>query len=191
MAADFKQLKIKGTSTRGRQTSFSWSLPRSSGVKLLLSEVKKKDLLDLCHMGMVPQEFFYKPYPATSSHQIACLRRTWKMEMRLTRTMRRQAETRQDRAGSLQNFFSSWGWGMGWEGGLAVMVVITMYVMTFYIMLLAKYTLLLFYRKRLRSASRGCKFGLSVMSHIESTKQINRSAWIIMIKQTSHSLKWQ
>ena len=106
MADDYKQLKIKGTSTRGRQTSFSWSLPRSYGVKLLLSEVKKKDLLDLCHMGMVPQEyqFFYKPYPATSSQQIACLRRTWKMEMRLTQTMSRQAETTQDRAGSLQNF---------------------------------------------------------------------------------------
>ena len=63
MADDYKQLKIKGTSTRGRQTSFSWSLPRSYGVKLLLSEVKKKDLLDLCHLEVVPQEyqFFYKP----------------------------------------------------------------------------------------------------------------------------------
>ena len=78
MADDFKQLKIKGTSTRGRQTSFSLGLPHRYSGKLLLSEVQKKDLLDLCHMGVAPQEYhcFYKPYPVASSHQIACLRRT-------------------------------------------------------------------------------------------------------------------
>ena len=78
MADYFKQLKIKGSSTRGRQTSFSLSLPRRYSAKLLLSEVKKKDLQDLCHMGVAPQEYhcFYKPYTVTSSQQIARLRRT-------------------------------------------------------------------------------------------------------------------
>ena len=78
MTDDFKQLKIRGTNTTRPQTSFSLSLPRHYSSELPLSEVGKKDLLDLCHMGVVPQEyhFFYKPYPVTSSLQIACLRRT-------------------------------------------------------------------------------------------------------------------
>ena len=77
MANDFKQLKIKGSSTRGRQTSFSLSLPRHYSGKFLLSEVRQKDLLDLRHMGVVPQKYhFYKPYPVTSSPRIVCLRRT-------------------------------------------------------------------------------------------------------------------
>ena len=69
MADDFKQLKIKESDTRGRQTSLSFSLPRRYSGKLLLSEVRKKDLLDLRHMGAVPQKyhFFYKLYPVTSS----------------------------------------------------------------------------------------------------------------------------
>ena len=37
MADDFKQLKIKGKNTRGRQTSFILSLPRRYSAKLLLS----------------------------------------------------------------------------------------------------------------------------------------------------------
>ena len=41
MADYFRQLKIKGSNTRGRQTSFSLSLPRRYSGKLLLSEVKK------------------------------------------------------------------------------------------------------------------------------------------------------
>ena len=91
MANDFKQLKIKGSSTRGRQTSFSLSLPRHYSGKFLLSEVRQKDLLDLRHMGVVPQKYHvsYKPYPVTSSQQIACPRRTWKMKMRLIQTTSR------------------------------------------------------------------------------------------------------
>ena len=78
MANDFKQLKIKGVSTGGRQTSLSISLPRRYSGKLLRSEVRKKDLLDLCHIGVIPQKyhFLYKPYPVTGSQQIACLRRS-------------------------------------------------------------------------------------------------------------------
>ena len=78
MADEFKQQKIKGTGTRGRQTSLSLSLPRRYSGKLLLSEVKKKDLLDLCHMGVVAEKYhsLYKPYPVTSSQQMAFLRRT-------------------------------------------------------------------------------------------------------------------
>ena len=78
MVDDFKQLKIKGISTGGRQTSLSISLPRHYSGKLVLSEVRKKDLLDLCHIEVVPQKyhFLYKPYPATGSQQIACLRRS-------------------------------------------------------------------------------------------------------------------
>ena len=77
VADDFKQLKIKETRTKGRQTYFSLSLSRRYSCKLLLSEFRQKDLLDLCHMGVVPQKYhFYKPFPVKSSQRIVCLRRT-------------------------------------------------------------------------------------------------------------------
>ena len=132
MADDFKQLKIKGKNTRGRQTSFILSLPRRYSGKLLLSEVRQKDLLDLCHMGVVPQKyhFFYKPYPVTSSQKY-CLPETDMKNENATDTDDKQVGgddtrpcSRHTNAGSLHNSFPSGSvCRLGWVGGYSQCVL--------------------------------------------------------------------
>ncbi|KAK7504908.1 hypothetical protein BaRGS_00003936 [Batillaria attramentaria] len=70
----FNQLKIRGSSRRGRQQSTAVqgsSLPMRYCSRLPISEAKKMDLLDLCNLGVIPAQHhhFYKNLPANISVQ--------------------------------------------------------------------------------------------------------------------------
>ena len=61
MHEDLKQLKIKGSSRRGQRLPppFTDERPRRYDHKIPISEKKKKDLLNLCHLEVVPEEYHF------------------------------------------------------------------------------------------------------------------------------------
>ena len=56
MPDQFRQLKIRGSSRRGRPHKMTTTLPVLYTNRLDISEAKKKDLLDLCHSGVIPRQ---------------------------------------------------------------------------------------------------------------------------------------
>ena len=54
MPGQFRQLKIRGSSRRGCPHKMTTTLPVLYTNWLNISEAKKKDLLDLCHSGVIP-----------------------------------------------------------------------------------------------------------------------------------------
>lgn len=69
MSEDFKQLKIKGNSRRKKSSAEFQELPKCYEARQAISEAKKRDLLDLCHMGIVPKKHhhYYQTIRCSSS----------------------------------------------------------------------------------------------------------------------------
>ena len=69
MSEDFRQLKIKGNSRRKKTVVSYQELPKRYDTRQAISEAKKRDLLDLCDMGIVPKKHhhYYQSIPSSSS----------------------------------------------------------------------------------------------------------------------------
>ena len=69
MPDQFCQLKIRGSSRRGHPHKMTTTLPVLYTNRLNISEVKKKDLLDLCHSGVIPRQHhdYYFSLPSSSA----------------------------------------------------------------------------------------------------------------------------
>ena len=69
MSEDFKQLKIKGNSRRKKISVSYQDLPKCYEARRSISELKKRDLLDLCDLGIVPKKHhpYYQNIPSSAS----------------------------------------------------------------------------------------------------------------------------
>ena len=69
MPDQFRQLKIRGSSRSGRPHKMTTTFPVLYTSRLNISEAKKKDLLDLCHSGVIPRRHhdYYFNLPGSSA----------------------------------------------------------------------------------------------------------------------------
>ena len=69
MPEPFKHLKIRGNSRRKRADVTIHELPRRYDRRLPISDAKKRDLLDLCYLGIVPKKHhsYYLAIPSNTS----------------------------------------------------------------------------------------------------------------------------
>ena len=69
MTDDFTELKIKGNSRRMKTLASCQELPKRYDTGQAISDAKKRDLLDLCDLGIVSKKHhhYYRSIPSSSS----------------------------------------------------------------------------------------------------------------------------